>query len=68
MTVSPSESNGQLMSGASHVTSHVPLAHRSPSRHSFSHAPQLNLSESRSRHVPEQSVKPPGQAARHEPS
>ena len=68
MTVSPSASWGQLMSGDSHVTTHVPDVHTSPSRHSSSQSLQFIRSESRSRHVPEQSVNPPGQAAMQAPS
>jgi len=58
----------QLTSGASHVTSHVPELHLSPDEHAASQAPQLRRSEFRSRQLPEQSVKPPGQAAMHVPS
>ena len=56
------------MSGEAHVAVHAPAVQTSPSPHSVSHAPQFVRSESRSRQEPVQSVKPPGQAAMHEPS
>ena len=58
----------QSTSGGAHVSSHEPELLTSPSPHEASQPPQLSLSEPRSLHVPEQSVNPPGQAARHVPS
>jgi hypothetical protein len=55
-------------SGAAHVGTHALASHTRPSSHAAPHAPQLSLSLVRSRHVPEQSVNPPGQAAVHAPS
>jgi hypothetical protein len=48
----------QLVSPVAHVTTHVLPEHTVPAAHARPHAPQFALSVVRSRHVPEQFVRP----------